>query len=351
MRQDAVGQGPVVRSGPSPYRGSVLALGLPAQKVPEPAEQDLVLPGSTCSRLLEQKARLQHVLEDLERQRKTLKMRQNGLLGKGSSPETCQEAERLQQRNSRLAALTKQLKESCRHLQDTIEHLMNFPLPLPTQSSAEEPCMKSFPEQRTGGWRQPARGLLPQAQQNEVSQKELQDQMAADKKSSDSTSTFCQRCEELQGQLMQVAGENAGLAEENSRFRGQMRWAEKVQAENADLMRQLMRVTKERISVIQAIRSLQTRLKDAECKQDDMKETAESAQKEVKRDHGDTIQLFGAQVSEPENRFQSSLGSAWAEESPGSCLLSEEDTASETEPVAGRQSIILQAVGQQLGQL
>lgn len=225
---------------------------------------------------------------------------------------------------------------------------MNAPVPLPTQSSAEEPGMKSFPEHRAGGQRRPARGLMPQAQQNEVSQKELQDQLAADNRHPDPVSTFWQRCEEWQAQLMEMAGENARLAEENSHLCGQMCWAERVQAEKADLMGS---VTKERNSVIQAIRSLQTWLKDAERKQDDMKETAGSAREEVKRDHRDTIQLFGAQVSEPENQLQSSLGSAWAEESPGSCLLSEEDTVSETEPVAGRQFIILQAVGQQLGHL
>lgn len=57
---------------------------------------------------------------------------------------------------------------------------------------------------------------------------------------------------------MEMAGENAGLAEENSHLCGQMHSAEKVQAENSDLMGQLMQVTKERISVIQSISSLQT---------------------------------------------------------------------------------------------
>lgn len=86
-----------MHGGPSPYRGSAPVPAGPAQKVPEPAEQDLVLPGSTGSRL-----------EDLERQHKPLEM-ENRLLGKGSSPEACQEAEGLQQRNAQLAALTKQL--------------------------------------------------------------------------------------------------------------------------------------------------------------------------------------------------------------------------------------------------
>lgn len=44
--------------------------------------------------------------------------------------------------------------------------------------------------------------------------------------------------------------------------------------------------------------------------------------------------------------------SAWAEESPGSCLLPLEDLARETEePVADKLSFMLQALGQRLGPL
>ena len=53
-----------------------------------------------------------------------------------------------------------------------------------------------------------------------------------------------------------------------------------------------------------------------------------------------------------ENRFQGPSESAWAEDSPGSCLLSEAEPASETEElVADKLSINLQALGQQLGKL
>lgn len=129
-----------------------------------------MLPGNICSQLLEQNACLQHALQALERQRGDLEM-ENCLLRKRSSPEACKEAERLQQKNAKLAALTKQLKESCRHLQDTIDHLMNAPVPLPIQSSAEELGVTLFPQQRAGERREPARALLAQAQQNEFSQK------------------------------------------------------------------------------------------------------------------------------------------------------------------------------------
>lgn len=97
---------------------------------------------------------------------------------------------------------------------------------------------------------------------------------------------------------------------------------------------------------------LQTQLEAAEHKPKALRHMAESALTEVKRDHGEAGQLFRAQVSEPENRFQSPSESAWAEDSCGSCLLSEEDPTSETEElVADKWSVILQGVGQQPGKL
>ena len=156
VRRDGAGWGPVLRSCPSPRRGPAQARGHPTQEecrrelasrqteprsfwlvlqerppeshragepttcqavadalvqVPEPAGEDLVLPGSACSWLLEQNARLQQVLQDLERQRGALEM-DNRLLRKRSSPGACKEAERLQQKNAQLAALTEQLKDA-----------------------------------------------------------------------------------------------------------------------------------------------------------------------------------------------------------------------------------------------
>ncbi|KAK4825535.1 hypothetical protein QYF61_000112 [Mycteria americana] len=302
-------------------------------QVPEPGWEDLVLPGSACNQLLEQNARLQHALEDPERQRGALEMH-NRLLRRRSSPEACKEAERLQQKNAKLAALTEQLKERCRHLQETIEHLMNTPVPLPIQTSTKDLGMKSFLQQRAGERRESARALLAQDQQNEVSQKaaeKLQAQLAAEEEGSYYMSTLSQKCGELQVQLMEMTDKNTRVAEENSRLRGQMRWAEKVQAENADLKGELTRVAEERNSVIQAIGCLPTQLEDAECKLKAVREMAESAQTEVKRDHEEAMQVF---------RAQSQLGQRTV------FLLSEEDPASEREElVADKQVVVLQALG------
>ena len=180
----------------------------------------------------------------------------------------------------------------------------------------------------------------------------LQAQLAAEEEGSYYVSTLGQRCEESVVQLIKMMDENTRLAEENSRLHGQMCCAEKVQAENVDLKRQLMRVAEERNSVIQAINCLATQLEDTECKLKATREMAESALTEVKRDQREAVQLFRAQVSELDNQFQSPSKSAWAEDSPGSCLLLEEDPASETEgSVADKQVVILQALGQQLGKL
>lgn len=347
-------------------------------QVPEPAREDLVLPGSARSRLLEQKARLQRALGDLERQRGALEM-ENRLLRKGSSPEGCKEAERLQQKSAKLAALTEQLKERCRRLQETIERLTHPPVPLPIQSPAEELGTKSLPQQRAGERRELAPALLAQDKQNEASRKAAEELQALQAADSYYVSTLRQRCEELEGQLTEMTGENTRLAEENSRLRGQMRWAEKVQAENADLKGQLTRVAEKQNSATRAISCLQTRLEDAERKLKAMTEMAERrqqlekegeatksalrrkekedeflqrAQAEGKREHQEAMQVFRDQVTGLDNPFQSPSESAWAEDSPGSCLLSEEDPASETEePVADKLSVIPQALRPQLGKL
>lgn len=167
------------------------------------------------------------------------------------------------------------LKERCRHLQETIKHLMNTPVPLPIQSSAEEPCLKTFPQQRAGERTEPAGTLLAQAQQNEVLQEDaenLQAQLAADDQGSYCVSTPSQRYEELEVHLVELMDENTRLAEENSHFHGQMYGEEKVQA----------------------ISCLQTRLEDAKLKLKAMREMAESAEREVKRDHREAVQLFQA---------------------------------------------------------
>lgn len=230
-------------------------------QVPEPAGQDLVLPGNTSSQLLEQKACLQHVLEDLERQRHALEM-ENHLLRKGSSPEACKKSERLQQKTPKLAALTEQLKERCQHLQQTTERLTNPPVPLPIQSSAEELGMKSLHQQRAGERRELAGALLAQDKENETSWKAAEELQASNKEGLYYVTTLRQRYEVLKVQLMEMTGENISLAEENSHLCGQMHWAGRVQAESADLEGQLTRVAEKQNSATRAISCLQTRLED-----------------------------------------------------------------------------------------
>jgi len=146
-------------------------------QVSETVGEDLVPPGSTCSWLLEQTTCLQSAVEDLERQGSALEM-ETHLLRKGSSSEACKEAERLQQKNAKLAALTEHQRERCRRLQETVEHLMNTPVPLHIQRSTEELCMKLFPQQRPGEKRKSARAVLAQDKQNEVSHKTAEELQA-----------------------------------------------------------------------------------------------------------------------------------------------------------------------------
>jgi len=116
-----------------------------------------------------------------------------------------------------------------------------------------------------------------------------------------------------------------------------MRWAEEIQAENADLKGQQTGEAEEHNSAIQAISCLETQLEAAERRLKAMRDMTESAQREMKRHHGEARPLFRAQESEPENWFQSPSALAWGEDSPGSCLLSEEDPACQTEePEADR---------------
>lgn len=297
--------------------------------MPGPAGDGSVLHGSAHSRLLEQKAHLQHALEGLERQ-----------------------------------------------LQEIIDHLTSPPVSLPIQSTADEPGMKSLLQQSAGERKEPARALLEQ-KENEASQEvaeDLQSQMDADKEGSYYVSTLRQRYEELKVQLMEMADENIRPVEENSRLREQMQWAEKVEAENVNLKGQLRKVAEKENSARQDISCLQTKPEDAECELKALREMAERwqqlekegeetkaelqrkekqdkflqrAQTDGKREHQEAMQLFQNQVSELENQFQSPSKSAWAEDSLGSCLLSEEDSAGEAEKL----SIILKDLGPQTGKL
>ena len=81
--------------------------------------EDVALLSSKCSQFLEQNTHLKQVLQALERQQSALE-RHSPLLEKAGSPEACKEAERLQQKITKLAALTSQLGERSRQLQETI---------------------------------------------------------------------------------------------------------------------------------------------------------------------------------------------------------------------------------------
>ena len=346
-----------------------------------PEGKDLVLPGSTCSRLLEQKAHLQRLLEELERQQSALEM-ENHLLKKEGSPEACKEAERLQQKNAQLAALTSQLEERSRQLQATIDRLTNTRVPLPIQSSTEELCMASFPQQGDGEMREPAGALLAQNKQHDFSQKaaeELQAQVAADEEGSYYVSTHSPTCEELQAQLTEMTNENTRLAEENARLRGQVALTEQVQAENADLKGQLARVAEERDSVIQTNVCLQTQLEEAERKLKAMREMAERsqqlqkeheetrlalqrkeeedkclqrAQAEAHREHEETLQLFRApliqyqKLNEQHQQLFQEL--EWLERERSNCMISRPRQANLG---ADKESILLEAMRKQPAEL
>nr|XP_047935039.1 peripheral-type benzodiazepine receptor-associated protein 1-like [Anser cygnoides] len=339
-------------------------------QVPEPSDEDLVLPGSTCPGMMKQHTRLQRALSDLKRLRQALEAKKC-LLREGSTQEACQEVQKLQEATEKLVVLTEQLEEKCRSLQETIHQASKTPGPLPSQSSAEAPppC-ESAPSPRE---------------------------------------------EVLVAQLTQLSKENKRLEEENSRLRGQVDSAMEVQAESADLKRQLQQVAKEQNSALRQVSKLQAQLQEAERQLQALKEIADRgpqlerehleaqlalqkeeqeleslqrAQAEGKRQHEEASQMLRAQVADLEDRChhqteqlqllaeelqrlkseQSSPAithlpqlptttgtthtvtskSESAEDSPGPCLPSEEDAADETQGAETQQeSFILQVpVGQ-----
>ncbi|NXI14834.1 RIMB1 protein, partial [Irena cyanogastra] len=86
------------------------------------------------------------------------------------------------------------------------------------------------------------------------------------------------RCKELEIQLQEVQSENARLAEENLQLNEKAGWAGQVESENADLKLQVVLVTKERDSVIQTNRGLQTKLENLEQVLKHMRDVAERRQ-------------------------------------------------------------------------
>jgi len=177
-------------------------------------QQDDCLPGGRHSRLLEQNAYLQSALKELERQCSVLQ-EENSLLRKASSPEVQKEEERLKQKTTKVCLLSKQLQDTARQLQNIVSmintrdwealerlkqkmaklgliskqlqgiarQLVNTQVPLPIQSSAEELCRPSFPQQRAAEMGELTRALLAQDEQDDFSHRaaeDLQAQVAAD---------------------------------------------------------------------------------------------------------------------------------------------------------------------------
>ena len=87
--------------------------------------------------------------------------------------------ERLKQKMAKLGLISKQLQGIARQL-------VNTQVPLPIQSSAEELCRPSFPQQRAAEMGEHTGALLAQDEQDDFSQRaaeELQAQVAADEES------------------------------------------------------------------------------------------------------------------------------------------------------------------------
>ncbi|EOA96062.1 Peripheral-type benzodiazepine receptor-associated protein 1 [Anas platyrhynchos] len=251
--------------------------------VPEPSDQHKVLPG-TLRWMLEQHARLQRAMSGLEKQRQALEAKQC-LLREASTKEECQELQMLQEAKEKLVVLTEQLEEKCRSLLKIIHQASKTPGPPPSQSSAEAP---------------PPCESAPSPSE-----------------------------EVLLAQLTQLSEEKKRLEEENSRLRRQLDAAMGVQAENADLKKQVEKMAEEQNSALQQVSELQAQLQEAECQLKALKEIADRgpqlerehletqlalqkkeqeleslqrAQAEGKRQHEEASQMLRAQVADLEDR-------------------------------------------------
>lgn len=307
-----------------------------------------MLPG-TLSWVLEQHARLQHALSSLEKQRQALEAKKC-LLREARTKEEYQELQMLQEAKEKLVVLTEQLEEKCRSLLKIIQQASKTPGPPPSQSSAE---------------------ALPPCESAPSPSEEV-----------------------LVAQLTQLSEEKKRLEEENSHLRRQLDAAMEVQAENADLKKQVEQMAEEQNSALQQVSELQAQLQEAECQLKALKEIADRgpqlerehletqlalqkkeeeleslqrAQEEGKRQHEEALQMVRAQVADLEDRchhqteqlkllaeelqrLQSEQSSPATtrlpplspthpatseaqppEDSPGPCLPAEEDTADESQ--------------------
>ncbi|XP_050571967.1 RIMS-binding protein 3-like [Cygnus atratus] len=243
------------------------------------AQQEACPPGSGESQLLEEKAHLQHALEDLQRQCSVLQ-EETGLLRKESSLELREEVERLQQKTGMLGLLTKHLQEKDRQLKE---------IALKSGKTAA----------KTEQVDQQQRGQL----ETEAGKK-----LRPHKNLHQERSRLQKRYEELKVRLTEMINENARRAEENSQLRGQKERIEEVRSDNAALKGELVQVTEQQSSAMREAKHLQTRLKDLGCELKAMRQLAERRQQQ-ENDLEETKRLLQTKKEEVEH-----LQRAWAEQ-------------------------------------
>ena len=243
------------------------------------AQQEACPPGSGESQLLEEKAHLQHALEDLQRQCSVLQ-EETRLLRKKRSLELREEVERLQQKTNMLGLLTKHLQEEDRQLKE---------IALKSGKTAA----------KTEQVDQQQRGQL----ETEAGKK-----LRPHKNLHQERSRLQKRYEELKVRLAEMINENARRAEENSQLRGQKERIEEVRSDNAALKGELVQVTEQRSSAIREAKHLQTQLKDLDCELKAMRQLAERRQQQ-ENDLEETKRLLQTKKEEVEH-----LQRAWAEQ-------------------------------------
>ncbi|XP_066841538.1 RIMS-binding protein 3C-like [Anser cygnoides] len=243
------------------------------------AQQEACPPGSGDSQLLQEKAHLQHALEDLQRQCGVLQ-EETRLLGKESALELGEEVERLQQKTSMLGLLTKHLKENTRQLKET--DLKSGKTAAKTEQVDQQQRGES--ETEAGTKLRPHRNLDQER------------------------SRLQQRYEELKVRLREMTNENARRAEENSQLRGQKERIDEVRSDNAALKGKLVQVTEQRNSAIGEAKRLQTRLQDLGCELKAMRQLAGRRQQQ-ENDLEETRRLLQKKKEEVEH-----LQRAWAEQ-------------------------------------
>ncbi|XP_035426171.2 RIMS-binding protein 3A-like [Cygnus atratus] len=216
------------------------------------AQQEACPPGSGESQLLEEKAHLQHALEDLQRQCSVLQ-EETRLLRKKRSLELREEVERLQQKTNMLGLLTKHLQEEDRQLKTNMLGLLTKHLQEEDRQLKEIALKSGKTAAKTEQVDQQQRGQL----ETEAGKK-----LRPHKNLDQERSRLQKGYEELKVRLTEMINENARRAEENSQLRGQKERIEEVRSDNTALKGELVQVTEQQSSAMREAKHLQTRLKD-----------------------------------------------------------------------------------------